>query len=192
MMHFLCVNPKKLKRVPKRLLVVWVLLLLFGIYCLTMLFVPKYQKLNNISECQITIKSIRLIDTHNSNGSRFRLYIQGNNQSYYLDYPQLYSKEYLNRVKEELLTGEIELVDAKYVDNYTIRDRILGRKRIVDLRTNNSVYYELEMEKKQLSEYKISACVLFFLVILVWIIYSLFIIGIYGLLGRTKEQSEVE
>ena len=111
----------------------------FGVNSAT-LFTPLK---SNIKETNITISNARLYDSRDIWGSRFKLTIKSQNDSFYLWYPVDVFSKYEDSVREELLEGETTEVYAKVISNSTLWDIISGHSKIVDLRTDSFVFYDL-------------------------------------------------
>lgn len=164
---------KKSKRVPKCIAFIWLILGLFSLFFLIQLFLPPYHSLDDLRELEIHIDNVHLFDSHDKKGSRLKLTIADGDNTYYLWYPQSGYKKYARAVETELLTGDTTLVTAKIVSSQTLRDKLLNRKRVVDLRSGDSVYYGLDTEKDRLSRNYASNWILFPLFFSCWVIDTL-------------------
>lgn len=170
------------KRMPKIAVSVWLILGLLCLYFLIRLLFPTYQSLDDLQEYEIHIDDVRLWDSHDTKGRRMRLEIITGDQTFYLWYPQSDYIDYKHEVETELLAGKVTTVTAKVVRDQTIRDSLLKRKRVVDLRSDTSVYYDLTTERASLRQDYISICFLYPFLFAVWLFSTLFILLIYGVI----------
>lgn len=176
---------KRIKLIPKRNVVVWLLLFVICMYFTIKLFYPIYHELENLQERQIQIDDVRIIDTRNKIGSRMKLEIVSDDETFYVWYPvtflKSYYKEYSYLLKKDLLSGNVTCVTAKIAKNKSIHDNLFNRNRIVDLRCEDTVYYDIETEKVDLKYDYISLWVVTILSLIVMLVYSGYLIWIYVL-----------
>lgn len=173
---------KQLKKIPRRVIFVWVILSLLLLVVLIEIFVPSYKKLEAAKEYEIVIDDLVAFEPNRPRTSALRLYITADDQLFYLYYPSLHYKEYRTQLESELLSGKVTIVKVKAVDRFTIWDMLSGRKRIVDLRSDNSVYYDLETEVTQSHRDHIGVVCAGILLLLLWLIDSVYILLVYGLI----------
>ena len=177
---------KQLRGIPKRIIVGWIIWGLLTVYCLVQLVSPAYRALENIQECQISIDTIRVYDSRDANGRRIKLEISSENQRYYLWYPQGSYGKYSTQVKE-LLSGNVTLVNAKFIEKSTIYDLLLDKVRIVDLRTDDTIYYDLDTEKIALQKGYIGLWIVGPLFLTLWILSTIWILLIYRVMKILKK-----
>lgn len=116
-----------------------------------------------------------------------KLEIVSENQTFYLWYPQNSYIDYKYEVETELLTGKVTSVTAKVIGTQTIRDNLLNRIRVVDLRKDTSVYYDLATEKANLRQNYNSLWILFFLIFVLWLFSTIFISIVYKIITFQKK-----
>ena len=176
----------RLKSIPKVHRFLCICLFLFAFVFLVNFFVPFNE---NIKETNITISSVKLYDSSDIWGSRFKLIIKSQNDTFYLWYPVDVFPKYENCLREKLLTGETTEVYAKVVSNSTLWDTISGRYKIVDLRTDSFVFYDLEDELLRMQNgYNTSLWVAIFSLVL-WIVDSVLLLLIYGCVRFAKNKT---
>ena len=171
---------KHLKKTPRRTIFVWMILSLLLLVVLVEIFVPSYKKVDAAKEYEIVIDDLSAFEPNGRRTSALRLYITADDQLFYLYYPSLHYKRYAPQLESELLSGKETTVKLKAVDGFTIWDTLRGRKRIVDLRSENSVYYELETEIAKLRQDYIGVVCVGGLLLLLWLIDSVYILLVYG------------
>lgn len=179
----------KLRSIPKIHMFIWICLFLFviafGVNSAT-LFMPLKR---NIEETNITISNARLYDSRDIWGSRFKLIIDSQNDSFYLWYPVDVFPRYENCLREKLLTGETTAVYAKVVSNSTLWDTLSGQRKIVDLRTDSFVFYDLEDELLRMENgYNVSLWAALFSLIL-WLADTVLLLLIYRCVRFVKHKT---
>ncbi|MBR5188256.1 MAG: hypothetical protein IKW18_07285 [Clostridia bacterium] len=162
---------KNIKKISKRDIVCWIFLTLFLIELFIEAFlIPKYHVLNPIYEKHLAIERIYL----DSYRKRVVLYADG--EEYYMGYSSLYASESIRKIRKDLENGTLAVGDTATIQFISADDIrfnfILQKKRIVDLRTENEIYYTLDTEKTILMEHKIGAIILFFVFLLVWSLFT--------------------
>ena len=159
---------KNIKKISKRDIVCWIFLTLFLIELFIEAFlIPKYHVLNPIYEKSLVIERIYFDKYH-----RKRVILHADSEEYYMSYSSLYASESIRKIRKDLENGTLAVGDTvtiQFISADDIRfNFILQKKRIVDLRTENEIYYTLDTEKTILTEHKIGAIILFFVFLLVW------------------------
>lgn len=172
----------------------WLFLGLISLYLLVQILLPMYHTLEDLQEYKIRFDAIRLVDSHDTKGSRMRLDMIVGDQIFYLWYPEGYVwdpesgyRRYADKLEEDLLSGKVTCVTAKVVTHRTIRDRLAKRWRVVDLRSGDSIYYELSTEKADLREDYIACCCLFPLVFGAWLLGTLLVLLAYQVVTVYKK-----
>ena len=127
-----------------------------------------------------------MYDSRDANGRRIKLEISSENQRYYLWYPQGSYGKYSTQVKE-LLSGNVTLVNAKIIEKSTIYDLLLDKVRIVDLRTDDTIYYDLDTEKIALQKGYIGLWIVGPLFLTLWILSTIWILLIYRVMKILKK-----
>ena len=178
---------KRLKKIPKKTLGVWLIFGLATLFCFIQLFLPVNRTLDNLEERKINVDKIDIWDSRDSKGSRMRLDIVSGNTTYYLWFPQNYV-DYAEKVETELLNGKVTSVTAIVVSDQTLHDRISNRMRVVDLRSDTSIYYDLDTEKVNFQQDYIFLWFLFIFLFLIWLFGTLLIVLIYGVLTYKKKK----
>lgn len=170
---------KRFKQISKLGIFMWLMLGFFSLLFLIQLFLPPYRSLDGLQEVEIHISNVSLFDSGDKRGSRMKLTIADGDDTYYLWYPQTGYKKFRHAVETELLTGKTTLVTAKIVSSPSLRDKLQNKNRMVDLRSGDSVYYDIDTEKKQLTEDYVSVWIAFPLLFFCWAISTLLIGIIY-------------
>jgi hypothetical protein len=159
---------KNIKRISKRDIVCWIFITLFLIELFIEAFlIPKYHVLNPIYEKSLVIEKIYFDNHHHK-----RVILQTGGEEYYMSYSSLYASESIRKIRNDLENGTLAVGDTATIQFISADDIrfnfILQKKRIVDLRTENDIYYTLDTEKTILTEQKICCIILFFVFLLVW------------------------
>ena len=149
-----------------------------------------YHSINNLQEIDITIDKVYIIDTYDNIGSRMKLIIQSQDANYYLWYPSSHYIDFRDNVQNDLLSGNITSVKAIIAEDQSIRDIILNQIRIVHLKSDNAVYYDLDTEKVGLKQNYISLWIAFILVLIIWLGAIVLISLVYGVLTFRKSKKE--
>ncbi len=119
----------------------WILAVILGVQLLS----SPDKCLENLNENTVHIDKVSLLDSHNLRGYRMKLKIVDRDRTYYLWYPQSAYRLYSEAILEDLLSGNVDTIVIKSV-NPSLRDRLRNKRRIVDLRTEDAVYYDLQSE----------------------------------------------
>ena len=107
--------------------------------------------LDELETKEIYIDDVVLVDTYNSKSSRMKLKITADNNNYFLWYPQRYFKEYKSLLEKDLLSLRVRKVKVITISSSSLINKIRNQIQIVDLRSENTVYYDIEIEKKRQS-----------------------------------------
>ncbi len=111
--------------------------------------IPVKYRLSNLETRTVHIDRIRMVDTMSRGDYRMKLIIKDGNTTYYLHYPRKTLKKVSQALDDDLFSGKISSVEVTVAKpslrNYLDRDR-----RIVDLRSETNVYYDLEAERDRL------------------------------------------
>ena len=163
---------KNIKKISKRDIACWIFLTLFLIELFIEAFlIPKYHVLNPIYEKSLVIERIYFDNHHHK-----RMILHADGEEYYMSYSSLYASESIRKIRKDLENGTLAVGDTvtiQFISADDIRfNFILQKKRIVDLRTENEIYYTLDTEKTILTEHKIGAIILFFVFLLVWSLFT--------------------
>ena len=111
-----------------------------------------------------------------------RLEIVSEDLIYYVWYPQSTYLAFSQNVEQDLLSGNTSYVEVKCVSKQTLRDKLLGKRRVVDLKNSNRVYYDQEIERVNLQQQYYSILFLTIVIVLIWVAYTILISMIYGIL----------
>lgn len=172
----------RIKQLPNTVLWLWILLGLLILCCVVQLFYPPKRTLENLQNYVIKVDKVSLIDTHDTKGSRMRLEIVSEDLIYYVWYPQSTYLAFSQNVEQDLLSGNTSYVEVKCVSKQTLRDKLLGKRRVVDLKNSNRVYYDQEIERVNLQQQYYSILFLTIVIVLIWVAYTILISMIYGIL----------
>ncbi len=174
---------KRFHAVPKKAFVPFVLLLVIFLYSWIQLAHPPLHWMDKVSDVQLQIENVRLADSFSTKGSRMKLIIEADDQVYYLWYPTNAYMQYSQSVKSLLFTGEERNVTAKIVDNTTLWDCLTGQHKIVDLRSNSAVFYEIQTEINRTVENHHALWILLALSGLLWTVDAIYICLVYGIVA---------
>lgn len=185
-MYRLYFKLKNIKKISGRELIGWSLLtLLLAVMFMEAFVIPTHRVLDHIYEKQVVIEKIEI---NRSPWERMTLYADG--QTYYMNRSDR-AKPSIRQIRKDLKSGVLAVGDTVTIQFISADDIlfnfILQKKRIVDLRTEDTVYYDLDTEKKILTEEKVTVIVFFFLLLLVWTVYTvIFILLTYDIVGRRR------
>ena len=171
----------KFKSVPKRIIILWSILFASFAFCTIKLAIPSSFWLDQLEERKITITDISVIDSRDIRGSRFQLSIKSNDDAFYLWYPAKSFSKYEHAVKKNLLTGLTSQVSVTYLSRSTIQDVVTGQYRIVDLRDDYNVFYDLNEEILRCQGAKNTYLIASILLFLLWIFETVLIFIMYGI-----------
>jgi hypothetical protein len=163
-----------------------VLVLIF-LDCTRQIFIPKYKILEDIYDCEINIEQVSLYDSHDTKGDRMKLKIVCEETTYYVWYPQSRYLDFEPNIVNDLLSGNVTSVKAKVVKDRTIRDRLFNQKRVVDLRSNSAIYYDLETEKVELDEEYMSLWIVLILLFIILLCDTAITLLVYNVIVFDKK-----
>lgn len=161
-------NIKKMRAIPRKVLTPWILLGLICLYSAWKLMIPAENWLTEIENVQIDIDKAYIVDSRDIKGSRFMLWLQSGEQVFYLWYPSHAYSQYSDSVESLLHSADTGMVQAMVLSNSTLGDILTGHKKIVDLRSDHAVYYELETEIARTQSNHNNFLVMLILMGLVW------------------------
>ena len=142
---------KKIRNIPSKNCFVLLILILSLFYLSFQIYSSSKLKLDELESKEIYIDDIVLVDTYNSRSSRMKLKITSDDNNYYLWYPQHNFKEYKSLLDKDLLTLRVRNVKVIIMPSSSLINKIRNQIQIVDLRSKNTVYYDIEIEKERQS-----------------------------------------
>ena len=175
------INWKRIKKIPKLFIVFWFLLGIFSLVFLGDLPRSPYHSLENLQVKEITVDSARITRTFNM-FSTMRLEIISDGNEYYLYYDNY--RDYADCVESELLSGKVSTVTVKIVAQQSLSDRIRDRIHMVDVRSETTVFFDIENEKEILQEQYIASWIAFLIFSVLWIGCTIFDIYVYKLVEK--------
>lgn len=181
---------KRMKDIPKKYCVSIILL---GLFCGGMLFhilAPVYSILEDTQEISLNIASIHYKESSGRSRSTGLEITAENGQVYYLWYPKGKWLEYADSVEMELFSGKISTVNVICTNKQSLQDQILNRKRIVDLRSDASVYYGIDTEQVRLRNNYICLLLIFPVASITWGILTYMTLLGYGVLSFKKRSKK--
>ncbi len=180
-------NWRKIRRIPLRAIVLWVLFFSILVFCAARMITHSNYTHDNMESTQIEIEKVFLTNTFSTKGSRMKLTIQSGETQYYLWYPPESYLQYSDAINTYLLSGNVTHVSAIVVSDSTIWDSWTGRQRIIDLRMDNTVFYEFDTEASRLQGDYATFCVLTLLIGFFHIIYTIIVCIVYGVVNFRKK-----
>lgn len=177
------VRMKRLKTVPKALLIIWVVLFASLVFCTAKTFFPSPLLVDDAKHDVVAIIDASLYDSRDIRGSRFKLVIETNDKTFYLWYPVESFSKYKDVVERDLLTGSVSQVSISYLSDSTIQDIMTGHCRVVDLRSDNEVYYSFDDEISRCQSSKSTYLVLSIILLLMLILFTFVMTIIYGVVS---------
>ena len=142
-------KPKRIRCISKKNILFMALFWIVTILVFIAEIIPVKYRLSNLETRTVHIDRIRMVDTMSRGDYRMKLIIKDGNTTYYLHYPRKTLKKVSQALDDDLFSGKISSVEVTVAKpslrNYLDRDR-----RIVDLRSETNVYYDLEAERDRL------------------------------------------
>lgn len=189
MKHFtIKIIRKRLKQIPRKAFFIWIMLALIFFCCIIKLCLPVYYTLDNLQDCEINVDKVILRDSFDTKGSRKKLEIVSQNTTFYVWYPQTKYYDFAHNVENDLLTGNVTSLKVKIVKAQSIRDHLFNKKRVVDIRSNSAVYYDLSVETSKIQHQRLFLWILFIFVFIFWLFYTVIIMLIYGAITFKREK----
>lgn len=176
---------KQFRRVPKKNYILFATALIVCIYSFVQICLPMYRSLDQLEEREIKIDSVYLEDGHRNTFPR--LWISSGEEKYYVSYPQY--RAYRELVEADLFSGRVTTVSVRVSYKQTLHDRLHQWLRTVEIRQGETVYFGLEDEKDNLRLEYYGSWLLFVLVFLFLLVFTVFEICIYGLVRIHKRRS---
>lgn len=181
------INCNRIKQIPKGAVGFWIVLAFVVLYCTIQLCHPMYQTLDDLQNREINIDQVNLLDSHDTKGSRLKLEIVSGKTTYYVWYPQSKYIDYSHDVENDLLTRKISSVKVKIANTQSMRDSLFNQKRVVDIRSDSAVYYDLNTEMIRMQHHHRSLWILCIFTFLFLLCYTMFISFIYRVLVFKKK-----
>ena len=175
------INCNRIRKIPKKIYVPWIVFSLLSLILIMNSFFPTYRELDNLQDVRINIEESYLSDSLSRNGRLVKLSIVSAGVTYYIWYPEY--RDYMNAVENDILTGNIKSVDAKIVKTQSFRDRLLNQRKIVDLRSDDAIYYDLDTEMNSQRLNHIASIVIAAFFLAVWMFYTLCTMLVYRVLN---------
>lgn len=142
---------RKIKNISCKKWFVLLILILSLFYLSFQIYSSSKLNLDELETKEIYIDDVVLVDTYNSKSSRMKLKITADNNNYFLWYPQRNFKEYKSLLEKDLLSLRVRKVKVITISSSSLINKIRNQIQIVDLRSENTVYYDIEIEKKRQS-----------------------------------------
>ncbi len=186
------INHKKIKRIPLKAILFWFLFLIIFAFFMVNALRPANYWLKDLEIIQLKIDRVSLVDTYDIHGSRMKLYISSGDQNYYLWYPQGSYLPYSEVLDTHLLSGKTTVVTAKVIPNNIVREALGRRAEIVDLRTDDVVFFDIEDRIKSNQIDHIGIVILAFISGFMFILDTIFITTVYGVIEFGKPCSKMK
>ena len=136
---------KNCKKVPVKVILTFlVAMLLFFVLLYELVNTPS---LANISQVEILVDDVVLKKVSTRIGRTTEVRVFSGETTYYIRYPSTDYLDYRSAIESELLSGNIDVVHGTILDEQKLTDRVTGKVRLVDLRSDSSVYYDISTEK---------------------------------------------
>ena len=176
----------RLKIVPPKLIILWIITSFLFIAFLWEICLPAYRKLNNTETRDISIENIALRTIRGGVRSTriTRLTITEGSTSYYVDY-HMY-RNYGDLVEEDLISGKVKTVTVILAKTRSLYDQLFNRYQVVEMKSDNAIYYHRDDFVKHLHNNRISAWTGFALFFLFWVVVTGYILIVYGIVELKK------
>lgn len=176
---------KRLKAIPRFQFFISVILFLSFIYCTVNALIPSSSWMKHTESKTIAISNVSLYDSRNL-GTRFKLTIRSQDGVFYLWYPCKIYRQHEDDIQNDLMNGSTSYVTVTYLSNSSLCDLITGHCKIVDLRSDNTVFYDLKDEISRENRAHIYYVILSVILIVVCLLNSFFVLLIYNCISFRK------
>lgn len=179
----------RLKRVPPKAIIVWIIASVLFIAFLWEICLPAYRALNNTETRDISIENIALRSNYGGVGAtrKTRLTITENSTRYYIDYDMY--RNYGDLVEEDLISGKVKTVTVILAGTRSLYDQLFNRYQVVEMKSDNVIYYHRDDFVKRLHNNRISAWTGFALFFLFWVVVTGYILIVYGIVELRKAKA---
>ena len=180
----------RLKRVPPKAIIVWIIASVLFIAFLWEICLPVYRELNNQETRDISIENIALRTIRGGVRSTriTRLTITENSTRYYIDYDMY--RNYDDLVEEDLISGKVKTVTVILAGTRSLYDQLFNRYQVVEMKSDNVIYYHRDDFVKRLHNNRISAWTGFALFFLFWVVVTGYILIVYGIVEFKKAKAK--
>lgn len=169
---------KRVKVIPRVYTVTLVILFLSFTYCAVNALIPSSSWMKHTESKTIAISNVSLYDSRNL-GTRFKLTIRSQDGVFYLWYPDKIYRQHEDNIQNDLINGSTSHVTVTYLSNSSLRNLITGHCKIVDLRSDNTVFYDLKDEISRENLAHIYYILLSVILLIAWLLDSFFVLLIY-------------
>ena len=176
----------RLKNIPKLYVILWFFILFLTLFSFIRSAIPWSYYSDKTEEKTIEVTDVTLFDSRDIKGSRFRLSIRSEDSTFYLWYPVETYLKYKNQVEASLLSGDIVQVSIRYQARNSFRDIILNQHRIIDLRFNELVFYDIQDEELRFQSARFSYFFLGIVLFIIFLVNTFLLCIIYGVLLLKK------
>lgn len=175
------ISTKHLKRIPKRYAFGIIVLLIFVFTGFKQAFFAQYESKENTTVLVAPISQISVHKPYSKWRSVTTLRFWANGQEYYIFYHDYSYVQYSAQIEQ--LTSERDVpVTMRVSDRKTLWDILFSRQRIVDMRWNDIVLYDMEIENTAIRTQKITGGIVGVLFLLVSIGYCLWLTLCYDII----------
>jgi hypothetical protein len=175
-----------MKNIPKKALAFLLFLGVLWMCSIAQLIILSNTQLDDLQKREIKIDKACVDISLNRTGSRFKLSLISGNTTYYVWYPNSQRQKFSDVIERDLLSGKVTSVTVSISEHSTLRDRLTNRQRIVEVKNNDTVYYDLDTERIRLESDRISAWVLFLISFVAWILDTFLLLSIYRVIKTRK------
>lgn len=169
---------KRLKAIPKFRFFISAILFLSFTYCAVNALTPSYSWMKHTKSKTIAISNASLFDIKKW-GTRYKLTIRSQDGVFYLWYPSKVYRRYEDVINNDLMNGSTSHVMVTYLSNSNLLDRITGDCQIVDLRSENTVFYDLKDEIYEENKAHIYYILLSVILLIALLLDSFFVLLVY-------------
>lgn len=186
---FVVFSKKKIRNVKRIHIVIFFLLIAININTLFNCIFNTEYPISNLQTCEINAENSIILKTYSTVGSRNKLVITDSDSTYYLWYPIYKYNKYSYAVENELVSGNVSTVTAIVCGDQNLYDRIFKRYCIVDLRSDNYIFYDIEDERQEQIKDKYNNWLLLFVVFIIFLFYVSYVFILkYGVIEIKKKR----
>ena len=178
-------NPKNIKKIPFKSILLWLFLTALLVLLFTEAFFLIPGRFDSAREKQITVDRIGFQGHRNRN-----LIVYTEDEAYYISTGSFRVRDSVRKIDNAWENGTISSGDTltvQYVDESRVPFRSFRYKNlIVGLQTEDTVYYELDTAKKVAAEERAAVIACFCLILLFWTFITLLTLFTDGIVGRRR------
>ena len=178
-------KPKNIKKIPLKYILLWLFLTALLVLLFAEMFASAPKRFDSVLEKQITVEQIGFKGRRSPS-----LIIYTEDEAYYMSTGSFRVRDSVRKIDDAWENGTIssgDILTVQYVDESCVPFRSYRYKNlIVGLKTEDTVYYELDTAKKVNAEERPAIITGFFLILLFWTFIFMSLTYIYDVFGMRR------